>query len=446
MKTEMKHKLFALVTFMTCSLIILAYTSQTDWRVSAQTPDAPDVELTDDHDELDDHDGHEHAAAHFGVVTWDEIEAESCEHDVPTVQCDECRYELGVARMDPNLSAPILATTQVSALSVNDQVLQVNGQVQLDLTRVADLTVAGAGRVGQLNRVLGDRVQAHESLAVVQSVEMAQAQSEYLAAKAQLDLAGQTYDREKALHEQQVTSQADWQQAQQTLQAAQASVAAAEKRLSVFGLAVSQDQVFGELHVTSPIAGTVIEQQCVQGQWADPKEPLFRVADLSRVWVFCDVYESDLEALMERAASQKPVSAIVTSKAFSQTVFHGVLDMVGSQLDEHTRTVKCRVSADNAQGKLKPGMFVQVDLGLGHASSVLTVPESAVLTDEDQAFVFVPLAEGFWVRRDVDTGPVRHGHIEILDGLSQGERVVTRGAFMFKSEILKEKMGAGCAH
>ena len=170
------------------------------------------------------------------------------------------------------------------------------------------------------------------------------------------------------------------------------------------------------------------------------------LADLSRVWVFCDVYESDLAALIDRVATRQPVTAQITSKAFAETPFTGTLDMVGSQLDEHTRTVKCRVGVDNAQGRLKPGMFVQVNLGLGHNTSVITVPESAVLSDEGTAFVFVSLGDDLWMRRDVEVGPVRQGQVEVLHGLSAGETIVTRGAFMFKSEILKEKMGAGCAH
>ncbi len=256
----------------------------------------------------------------------------------------------------------------------------------------------------------------------------------------------QSYDRETQLREQSVTSEADHQQAELALLAAQAMVAATQKQLTLYGVSDENERVYGELAVRSPIQGTVIEQTCVQGQWAEPSDTLYRVADLSRVWIFCDVYESDLEALIKRFASDQAVAATITSKAFAQSTFPGTLDMIGSQLDEHTRTVKCRVLVDNAQGRLKPGMFVQVDLGLGQHASMLTVPQSAVLSDEGQAFVFVPLGQDFWIRRDVEVGAVRGGQVQILQGLSVGETVVTRGAFMFKSEILKEKMGAGCAH
>ncbi len=474
MNKNMSNKLVGVAVFVGLSLTLLAFTSSSLWHAEAQDlhegHDHGSVEaepvaacsdgcdshaVVDDHEdhgddeaitEDDPHAGHAHAAQSFGATTLDHLMEASCEHEMPTVLCEACRYEVGVAHMDPNLSGALMSTAEVGLQSVNDHALKVNGQVQLDLTRVADLTVAGAGRVEQLHKILGDTVEVSEPLATVQSAELGRAQGDYLTAKAQLALATLTYAREKQLYKDSVTSEVDLQQAQQILQAAQAAAAADQKQLALYGVTDENETAFGELAVRSPIHGTVIEQSCVQGQWVDPKDPLYRVANLSHVWVFCDVYESDLSVLIDRYATGKPVVATITSKAFAEITFTGTLDMVGSQLDEHTRTVKCRVVVSNAQGKLKPGMFVQVDLGLGHHTSIMTVPESAVLSDEGQAFVFVPLGDNLWMRRDVDLGAVRLGQVEVLHGLSQGETIVTRGAFMFKSEILKEKMGAGCAH
>jgi len=473
MKNNIQNRLLALVTFVLLSAVFMAFTSLPSWRAVAQDQeehtesevacvtcdDCEEPGAVDDHESeseeghegdehavVDAHEGHDHAAQDFGAVTLEHLMEQSCEHAVPTVQCEECRYEVGVAHMDPHLSGALMTTAQVGLQSVNDHVLKANGQVQLDLTRVADLTVAGAGRVDRLFKILGDTVMANEPLATVQSAELGRAQGDYRTATAQLALATLTYEREKQLREQSVTSEVDLQQAELALRAAQATAAAAQKQLTLYGVTDENETAFGELVVRSPIQGTVIQQSCVQGQWADPSDALYRVADLSRVWVFCDVYESDLAALIERHASGQPVTAVITSKAFAQTPFTGTLDMVGSQLDEHTRTVKCRVLVDNAKGWLKPGMFVQVNLGLGHNTSVMTVPESAVLSDEGQAFVFVSLGQDLWIRRDVEVGAVHQDQVEMLHGLSAGETLVTRGAFMFKSEILKEKMGAGCAH
>ena len=120
--------------------------------------------------------------------------------------------------------------------------------------------------------------------------------------------------------------------------------------------------------------------------------------------------------------------------------------MIDSQLDRDTRTLRVRLVADNVHGKLKPGMFVTALIPLAECEQVVHVPESAVLTDEGEHFVFAQLTDDLWIRRDIAVGHRDKGLVEVLAGLSEGETIATQGAFMFKSEVLKEKMGAGCAH
>jgi cobalt-zinc-cadmium efflux system membrane fusion protein len=333
--------------------------------------------------------------------------------------------------------------------------LDLTGEVQLDLTRVAEIASVGAGRVEQVTKNLGDSVEAGDVVALVQSSEFGEAQAGFLEARARLDLAGQTLDREKQLHERKVTSQADYLTAGSELASAEASVAAARKRLQLFGLAedrieafvaADSDASFGQLALASPLAGMVIEQNVVRGQFVGAGDKLYRIADLSRVWVWCDLYESDLAVLHERIASGAAVQAEVHAGAFPQTVFRGTLDLIGSQLDRQTRTLKVRVVVDNPDGRLKPGMFVRATLGLDGERAVLRVPAASVLSDAGRQFVFAKLTEELWIRRDVTVGPTRDGFIEVPHGLNDGDVVASRGAFMFKSEVLKEKMGAGCAH
>ena len=117
-----------------------------------------------------------------------------------------------------------------------------------------------------------------------------------------------------------------------------------------------------------------------------------------------------------------------------------------AQLDPKTRTLKVRLVAENPQRKLKPGMFVTVSIDVGDDQTVLQVPQTAVLSDEGRYFVFLQLADDLWIRRNVDIGRIENSQVEVIDGLAEGDVVATKGAFMFKSEVLKEKMGAGCAH
>jgi cobalt-zinc-cadmium efflux system membrane fusion protein len=401
---------------------------------------------------------HEHGYASdeaAGPLSLDELKATRCEHEVSIIDCDECRYEAGVAKISPQTARGLVETWSVRTESQTTRRLNLTGEVQLDLTRVAQIAPAGAGRVEEVRRNLGEKIAADDVLAVVQSSEFGEAQASFLEARARVDLARQTFDREKQLHENKISSQADYLTARNELASAEALVAAARKRLQLFGLSVERieslvsadaDAAFGQLAITSPVAGTVIEQNVVRGRLVETRDTLYRVADLSRVWVWCDLYESDLASLHERIAAGGAVQAEVRTGAFPQAVFHGTLDLIGSELDRQTRMLKVRVVVDNAEGKLKPGMFVRVALGLDGERAVLRVPAAAVLSDAGRQFVFVQLTDELWARRDVTAGPAQDGFVEVQEGLNDGDVVASRGAFMFKSEVLKEKMGAGCAH
>jgi cobalt-zinc-cadmium efflux system membrane fusion protein len=390
-----------------------------------------------------------------GAPCLNDLKKVRCEHAATIIDCDECRYEVGVAKISPEIAKGLVEAWPVRTESQATKRLSLTGEVQLDLTRVVEIASVGAGRVEQVSKNLGDRVEADDMVAIVQSSEFGEAQAAFLEARARLDLARQTSEREKQLHERQISSQADYLAARSELASAEASVAAGRKRLQLFGLSddrietlvtADSDAGFGQLALTSPIAGTVIEQNVVRGQLVSTSDKLYRIADLSRVWVWCDLYESDLAVLHDRIASGAAVQAEVHAGAFPQTVFHGTIDMIGSQLDRETRTVKARVIVDNRDGRLKPGMFVRVAVGLDGERPVVRVPATAVLSDAGTQFVFARLSEDLWIRRDVTTGPAEAGLVEVRRGLNDGDIVAAKGAFMFKSEVLKEKMGAGCAH
>jgi cobalt-zinc-cadmium efflux system membrane fusion protein len=119
---------------------------------------------------------------------------------------------------------------------------------------------------------------------------------------------------------------------------------------------------------------------------------------------------------------------------------------VGATMSEQTRTVKVRAKIDNSGMELRPGMFCKATLSLDNGQEeVLAVPLSAVFADEGKSFVFKHWKDDFYVRQDVSKGRVFSGMVEILDGLQAGETVVAEGAFLLKSDVLREKMGAGCA-
>ncbi len=384
-----------------------------------------------------------------------QLRALLCEHGIPLIECDECRYEAGVAQIDPNIARGLMETAEIEIRELTHRTLELTGEVQLDLTRMVEVASAGGGRVEAINKFIGDKVTEKELLAVIQSAELGQAQAHFLEVRAQLNLAQQTFERERNLFEQRISSHADYLVAESARAAANAIDAAAKKRLQLLGLNDEQieafaeyhpDTAFGQLVINSPMAGTIIEQNIVRGRLVDPNDTLYQVADLTSVWVWCNLYEPDLADVVKALDSGEKLSARIFQGAFPDTTFTGSVDMVGSEVDHATRTMKLRVTTANPDLKLKPGMFVRVLITIPISGSTVEVPESAVLTDEDKHFVFARFDDDLWIRRDVTIGRIHGGIAQVTDGLSIGDIIVTRGAFMLKSEILKEKMGAGCAH
>jgi len=376
-----------------------------------------------------------------------------CEHGIPTAECDNCRYELGMVKLEPSVADALVETASVESMS-RTNTLRLTGQVQLDQTRVVDVVPTGGGQVKRVVKLLGQDVAEGDVLAVIHSADLGQAKAQFLEVQAKLELASSTFEQEKDLYDKKIGSKADYLGALNELKAAKAHYAASERRLRLFGLGAEQiyaisdereNGQFAELVLRAPQAGTIIAQNVSTGALVDTTQSLYTVADLSNVWVWFDVYERDLAALHGHISDGETIAAKLHVKAFESEVFDGVIDLIGSEVDDHTRTVKVRAQVKNSERKLKPGMFAEAEISFSLEGTVAAVPSSAVVSDEGKTFVFEHLQDNLWVRRDVQLGRSLGALVEILDGIPNGATVISHGAFMLKSDILREKMGAGCA-
>jgi cobalt-zinc-cadmium efflux system membrane fusion protein len=251
-----------------------------------------------------------------------------------------------------------------------------------------------------------------------------------------------------------ISSEADYLNALNELKAAEASRTASDKRLRLFGLtneeiaSVTNEDESGEfanLVLRAPQAGIIITQNISAGKIVEATESLYTIADLSNLWVWCDVYEKDLAVIHEQLSKNGKLQAVAEVRAFVGSEFQGVVDLVDNLVDEHTRTVKIRVQVKNPEKKLRPGMFAEVKVVISEQGNMNVVPRNAVMSDAEEKFVFEHWKEDLWVRKDVIIGSMYGDYAEILSGVPIGATIVTGGAFMLKSDVLREKMGAGCA-
>ena len=404
-------------------------------------------------------DGHEEydEAAHGDdlddAVDLDSLEKIECEHGVRTVDCNGCRFELGVVKLKASTARALVSTGPLQEIA-RGETIRLTGQVKLDPTRTVEVSSVGGGVVIRSDRSLGDRVTQGDVLAVIRSSEFGEAKAAYIEAVAKLRTATRTLERERDLYEKKISSEADHLEAIKESQSAEGGLAAAEKRLHLFGLNEAairsvmterHNGGFADIVLSAPRSGTIISQNVSEGRLVEAGQPLFTIADLSNLWVWCDVYPRDLAALHDGLSKRKRLDAVVRVSAFKDTAFPGTVDLIGSTVDEHTRTAKLRIQVRNEDGRLRPGMFVHAEIVVPAEGRTTVVPREAVLSDEGKHFVFQHWKNDLWVRRDVKLGTGRGRYVEIVAGLPRDARIVTGGAFMLKSDVLRGKMGAGCA-
>ncbi|MHC5137560.1 MAG: efflux RND transporter periplasmic adaptor subunit, partial [Planctomycetota bacterium] len=402
----------------------------------------------------DPHVAYDDCAVSCGENQPDNLETITCEHQMPIIDCDNCRFEVGVVKINHPVDNTLIQTGLVEDIE-RKTMLKFTGQVQLDRTRTVDVVSTGGGRVEQVSKLLGEKVDKGDVLAVIHSADLGQVKADFLEVQAKLDLTQTTFRREKELYEKKITSQADYLKALNELKAAEASYAAADRRLRLFGLGTEQiagikdekeNGEFASLTLRAPQAGTIIAQDISVGKMIETRESLFTITDLSNLWVWCDIYGKDLATLHDPFEKGQSLNAVVQVNAFAGSAFEGVVDLVGNVMDERTRTVKIRVQVKNPENKLRPGMFADVAVMIPGQGHITAVPSNAVMSDAGKYFVFRHFKDDLWIRCDVIPGQGQGGYTEILKGISEADRIITGGAFMLKSEVLKEKMGAGCAH
>jgi cobalt-zinc-cadmium efflux system membrane fusion protein len=189
--------------------------------------------------------------------------------------------------------------------------------------------------------------------------------------------------------------------------------------------------------IEAPFEGRVIARNLTKGEVVETTEKLFVVADLSEVWVLANIPEKDIPYVY--TGTQPVKSAEIRVTAYPEEVFQGRVTYVGDVLDPQTRTMRMRLEVPNLHRKLKPAMYATVRISSKPEANVLMVPEAAVQRDRDRRFVFVQKDASSFEARSVKLGDSNGEAIKVLEGLQDGEVIVTHGAFVLKSELFGEQ-------
>jgi membrane fusion protein, heavy metal efflux system len=307
-----------------------------------------------------------------------------------------------------------------------------------------------SGRVIKVIAMLGDVVKPGDPLFIIRASEFVQAQNDLITglanlatARSQLTMAQTTEKRTHELYLAQGGALKDWQQAQTDLITAQNTVRSDEialhavrSRLRILGkteeeIASLEAQPTQKLNpdaiVPAPIGGTITQRQIGVGQYINSEangatNPVYTISDLSTVWLIANVREADAPLMRV----DEPVEVKVL--AYSDRVFKAKISWIAASIDPNTRRLPVRADVENPDGALKPGMFATFSIFTGNAETASAVPQSAIVFEGDTARVWIASNDGTIAGRSIRVGRTAHGMVEVLSGVSPGEKVVTSGA------------------
>lgn len=358
----------------------------------------------------------------------------------------------GQANANSQASQARAIETEVVTPQLIAGAVRATGKILVSEDRMAAIGPVHEGRLVRLYAGQGSVVRKGQKLADLQSADLDEAEADYLKAvadsenahrtsEAELRLAQQTYDRTKMLYEKTIAAGKALQSAEHDLQLAKATadnsiastkaaLTSARHRLLILGLTegdikalATKPDFAAVFSLTSPISGIVVERNATVGATVGSDANVFKIVDVSSVWIDANVFEKDLA----RVKLGQPVNVSVT--AFPGTVFTGKVILVSTVMDPETRSLKVRTEVPNRDARLKPDMFANVEIITDVNRTSISIPQTALLNDGGQSVVFVAAGSAF-EKRTVTTGIQSDDRIEITAGLKAGDKVVTKGNYL----------------
>jgi len=296
------------------------------------------------------------------------------------------------------------------------------GEVSYNQRKFSNVSSRVSGRIEEVFAFIGDKVKKGQSLLSVYSPDFLSSQAEFIQAKERLNRA-----KKQSNEEEKQSAQSLFDSARNKLLLLDVT----EKELAELEESRSPKVL---LPVRAPFDGSIIDSSVVSGDFIEFGQSLFKISDLSFLWINVNIYEKDL--LRVRPGCEVSIKVA----AFPDEEFRGELALLSDVVEEKTRTVKGRVEVSNERGKLRPGMFAEVDLVSFLESKALFIPEWAIHKIKEKKVVFVPAGENSFSLKEIATGSKVNGFIEVVEGLKEGDSFVTEGSFLLKSELLKKTL------
>jgi cobalt-zinc-cadmium efflux system membrane fusion protein len=351
----------------------------------------------------------------------------------------ESKSEATEAQTDPlavKVPLALAGSLKIGAPQINDVrgTLQVSGRVQTDASRIARVGSPVAGRILKLYAFEGETVRAGTVLATLHSTNLSDTQMSLIKAYSDQTLAEAATKRAEQLVAADVIGRAELERRRAELVQASAEASSYETQLRGLGMTDSQmkslqntRKLSADYPIVTPRSGTVLERKVTVGQVVQPADPAYTIADLSSVWIVANVPEEEAGML------RKGLEVSVKIPAQPQQAIHGVLSYVAPTVDPATRTVEVRMDLPNTHGLFKPDELASMTFG-GHTERKLTVPQTAIVREENKDYIFVQTAANRFMLREVELGDESNDERVVTGGVTASERIVLDGAFHLNNQ------------
>lgn len=347
--------------------------------------------------------------------------------------------EQNVVEVDESMLRDLRITTRIVEPRPGGERATLLGELSVDQRRYAEIAVPQGSQIVSVFVDAGDWVKQGDPLAELTSPDLGRARADYVSARARVKLAEAALERKRGLAVENIVPLREVQEAESGLAEARAALRASRATISGYGADApsGDDSLSGGFVLRSAIAGWVIERNAVSGAFTDPSIAAFKIGDLSTLWLTVHAFERDAVRI------RKGTLALLSFSALPGQDYEGRIAVVGRNVERESRTIPVRIDVANGSGVLRPGMSATAAVPIGDANqTILTVPVASVQRVRGEWGVFLPKEDDhhFEIRR-IGRGRDLGGAIEILSGLSKGDKVVVDGAFLLKAQA--EKGAAG---
>jgi len=301
-----------------------------------------------------------------------------------------------------------------------DDELKLSGEISFNDNKVVKLFPFSSGRVLEVKVSLGDKVSKGQPLAVIKSADVAGNYSDLSTAGNDMAIAKRAMDNQESLYKSGIASEREYMEAKENYNKALSSYNKIKEQIAINGGGHTDGN--GAYTITAPISGYVVEKKINQGGFIrnDNTDNMFTIGDISDIWVWANVYETDIARVKEG------FKASITTLAYPDKVFTGVVDKVNEVLDPVTKVMKIRVRLANQGSMLKPEMFANITIKNQELKKAISIPEQALVNDNGKSFVVVYHDKCNLELKQVTVLKITEGKAYISSGVSAGDRVISQ--------------------